>query len=58
MTSREIQARLAEALRVIDLFETALRYRDSLNRSLYEDEAEKALFDFRNRYPDGDRALT
>lgn len=54
MTSRELQARLAEALSVIDLFETALRYRDSLNRVLYEDEAEKALFDFRNRYPDGD----
>lgn len=50
MTSREIQAKLAEALSVIDHFETLLHHRDSLSRGYYEDEAERALFDFRNRY--------
>lgn len=53
MTSREIQAKLAEALHVIEQFETALRYRDSLNSSLYEDEAKRALLDFRDRFPAG-----
>lgn len=50
MTSRELRAKLAEAMQVIDLFETSIRYRESLNRAIYEDDAEKALFDFRNRY--------
>lgn len=53
MTTRELQAKLAEAMQIIDLFETSIRYRESLNRNIYEDDAEKALFDFRNRYQAG-----
>lgn len=53
MTSREIQAKLAHAMRVIACFETSLRYRDTLSRAYYDDEAERALFDLRDRYPDG-----
>jgi hypothetical protein len=53
MTSRELQAKLADALNVIELFETSIRYRDSASRALYEDDAERALFDFRERYASG-----
>lgn len=34
MTSRELRAKLAEAMQVIELFETSIRYRDSLVRLL------------------------
>lgn len=52
MTSRELKAKLTDAMRLIDMAEKLIGCQDDLNRLWYADMLKDELFDFRNRHPD------
>lgn len=54
MTSRELKAKLADAMRLVDMTEKLLGCQDDYNRLWYADMLKDELFDFRERYEDGD----